>query len=108
MENYQLKVSNINQSVHYVDGQYCTNNMGRWEELQSKIFINDAMTDEVKFQTILHEICHVFFRFSSLKDGDDEERIVNGISVQLYDFIINNREFIVDLINNSAKCKNNA
>lgn len=103
MEEYQLKINSITQTVNYFDGQYCTNNMGKWEELKSQIFISDSLTDEVKFQTIIHELCHVFFRNSGLRDGDDEERIVQGMSVQMYDFIINNREFIVDLINNSAK-----
>ena len=103
MEEYQLNINNIKQNVHYFDGQYCSSNMGKWEELQSKIFISDSLTDEVKFQTILHEVCHVFFKNSGLRDGDDEERIVQGLSVQLYDFIINNREFIVDLINNASK-----
>lgn len=108
MEKYNFNVSGINQTVEYVNGPYAGNNMGMWIEKESKIFISDELKDEVKFQTILHELCHVFFKYASLKDGDDEERIVSGMSVQFYDFLVKNKEFVVDLINNSAKSKNNA
>ena len=103
VENYELNICGVSQYVKYVDGKYCDLNMGKWNEIDSEIFINDILTNQSKFQTILHEVCHVFFRYASLKDGDDEERIVQGMSVQLYNFIINNRDFIVDLINSSAK-----
>ena len=107
MENYVLNVSGTKNKVEFVPDGYALGNMGVWNQNEATIFINDGLNDLLKYQTILHEMLHVFFNAAGLRDGDDEERIVNGLSVQLYDFLVSNNGFLVDLINNFAKNKNN-
>lgn len=64
--------------------------MGKEVYCKNVIYICKDMPDEVKRETLLHEILHILYANAYLKPGDEEERIVGTLSTGLFQVLEDN------------------
>lgn len=72
------------------DSQIAPDCMGREVYEKSTIYIRKDMPDDVKRETLLHEILHILYANAYLKPGDEEERIVGTLSNGLFQVLEDN------------------
>lgn len=84
MTKTAINICGILYEIKYVDGDYCSANMGKSDFANAKIFINKDLPLDVQDNVLLHEIMHICYRNGYLCKEDDEERVVEVLTNLLY------------------------
>ncbi len=93
-------VNGINYKIQEEKSSFSPSSMGRTDIKQAKIFIDDSLNLDVKNNTILHELFHIFYNASGLSEKSSEEEIVEAMSNQMFAAIMANKDFFIKLIIN--------
>ena len=94
----QININGINYSVIQESNKFDPSAMGRCNEKQAEIYIAKDMKPDVKSNTLLHELFHVFFRASALGEKSTEEEIVEALSNQLFSCMMHNKDFFIKMV----------
>jgi Zn-dependent peptidase ImmA (M78 family) len=95
----KIKIGDIGFEVKEVDGSYCCNNMGKTNTKCGLIHINESLNDDIKANTLFHEILHVIAcNYAIFKDEDEEERAIECFANGIMAFIKDNTKFFIDNI----------
>ena len=76
---------------------FSSGHMGAANIVESKILINETMTEQQKMATLVHEVTHIIACQNALSCSESEQEVAvlaNGI----YDFIINNPEVVLNML----------
>lgn len=85
-----LRIAGKIYEVKEFDPQIAPDCMGREVYEKSTIYIRNDMPDDVKRETLLHEIIHILYANAYLKPGDEEERVVGTLSNGLFQVLEDN------------------
>lgn len=95
---YPIVLNNQEYIVTEADPSgFSPGSMGAANIVESKILINDTMTEQQKMATLVHEVTHVIANQNALSCSDSEQEVAvlaNGI----YDFIVNNPDVILNIL----------
>ena len=95
---YSVLVNNQEYIVTEADPSgFSPGSMGAANIIESKILINDTMTEQQKMATLVHEVTHIIACHNALSCEDSEQEVsvlANGV----YDFIVNNPEVVLNML----------
>ena len=95
---YPIRLNNQEYIVTEADPSgFSPGSMGAANIIESKILINDTMTEQQKMATLVHEAIHIIANQNALSCEESEQEVsvlANGI----YDMIVNNPEVILNML----------
>ena len=95
---YPIVLNNQEYIVTEADPSgFSPGSMGAANIVESKILINDTMTEQQKMSTLVHECIHVIANQNALSCEESEQEVAvlaNGV----YDFIVNNPEVVLNML----------
>lgn len=92
-----ININGIKYKVEEIETE--VNNMGRTQQKPALISICETMNRDVKYNTLFHEIFHIFYRNCGLTKNTDEEHVVEAMSNQMFAFIKSNKPMILEMLN---------
>lgn len=95
-----ININGIAYTIQEEKSSFSPTSMGRVDKKEAKIFIDESMNLDVKNNTILHELFHIFYDVSGLSEKSSEEEIVEAMSNQLFAAMMHNKDFFIKLIIN--------
>lgn len=93
----KLLINGIEYTIQEEKSSFSPSSMGRTDIKQAKIFIDESMNLDVKNNTILHELFHIFYSASGLSEKSSEEEIVEALSNQLFSAMQNNKDLFIKM-----------
>lgn len=94
----KLLINGVEYTIILQDTNFNPTAMGRCDEKHAKILIDKDMAIDVKNNTILHELFHVFYGACGLNEHSTEENIIEALSNQMFSAMMNNKDFFIKLI----------
>ena len=95
-----ININGIDYKICFENANFSPEVMGRTDIKQAKIFIDASMNLDVKNNTILHELFHIFYNSCGLNEKSTEEEIIEAMSNQMFSAMQNNKDLFIKMIIN--------
>lgn len=96
-----MKICGEQHELIYSDPNGWSDNLGRANLREAKILINKNMNRETQEKTVIHEVIHQIASDNSL---DLSEIQVSVLSLWIYVWIMDNKDFVLKIITKEEKC----
>jgi len=101
----KIKINEIEFNISFVNNEYCQNNMAKTVSMSGNIFVNTNLKEDIRANTLLHEIMHVIYHNYSIGTPEEEEKIVESFSNGLFAFLRQNQNFVIEELLGNKKDK---
>lgn len=95
-----LNINGIDYEICLENADFSPGAMGRTNMKTGKILLDTSMKTDIKNNTLIHEMFHIFYNSCGLSERSTEEEIVEAMSNQMYAAMQNNKDFFIKLIIN--------
>ena len=95
-----IKINGIDYEICFENDDFSPGAMGRTDIKTGKILIDASMKTDIKNNTLLHEIFHIFYNSCGLSEKSTEEEIVEAMSNQMFSAMQNNKDLFIKMIIN--------
>ena len=95
-----ININGIDYEICFENADFSPGAMGRTDIKTGKILIDASMKTDIKNNTLLHEIFHIFYNSCGLSEKSTEEEIVEAMSNQMFSAMQNNKDLFIKMIIN--------
>ena len=93
-----ININGIQYEICFENADFSPGAMGRTNMKTGKILLDTSMKTDIKNNTLLHELFHIFYNSCALGENATEEEIVEALSNQMFAAMQNNKDFFIKLL----------
>jgi len=83
--------------THEIQEIPLASSLGLFEHIKQRISLDDGLKGEQKYVTLLHESLHAIFSLLGQYRVGEDESVVQGLALALYNFIRDNKGVVAEI-----------